>query len=79
MVLRGNSATTKHCLGTLKLARLALRAATTVSGATWAPGLAITTATPTSPKSGWGTPTKALSATPGISLMKLSTSAGYTL
>ena len=34
-----------------------------------APGLGVTTATPTSPKSGCGTPTTALSATPGMSLM----------
>ena len=60
----------------LKFASVAFSAARMASGCGDAPGRAITTATPTSPKSGCGTPTTALSATPGISLMQASISAG---
>ena len=69
MVLRGSSSTTKQRLGILKLASCALSAATMASASSAAPALGITIATPTSPKSGCGTPTSALSATPGSSLM----------
>ena len=79
MVLRGNSVATKQRLGILKLASCDLSCARMASPSSYAPGLAMTTATPTSPKSGCGTPTTALSATPGMSLMALSISAGKTL
>ena len=76
MALRGRSATTKTCLGTLKLAMRVLRCATICVPFSAAPGLGTTTAITPSPKSGWGRPTTALSATPGISLIRPSISAG---
>jgi hypothetical protein len=76
MVLRGSSARTKQRLGILKLASRALSVASSASGSGLAPARAITTATPTSPKSGCGTPTMADSCTPGSSLSTPSISAG---
>ena len=78
MALRGNSSTIWQCLGTLKFASLALSASNNCKGCKSAPGLAKTNATPTSPKSACGTPTTALSATPGRWLNASSISAGYT-
>jgi hypothetical protein len=56
-------------LGDLEVGQLRLELGHDGIGVDAAPDLAVTTATPTSPKSGCGTPTSALSATPAISLM----------
>ncbi len=65
MALRGSSSTMKTRLGTLKFASRPLSAAMTCASlAALAPGLATTTATTASPKSGCGTPTTADSRRP---------------
>jgi hypothetical protein len=76
MALRGRSATMNTCLGTLKFAMRVFSAATICAPSSVAPALGTTTAITPSPKSRWGRPTTALSATPGISLIRPSISAG---
>src|SRR3954470_1037704 len=74
----GSSATYRTSLGTLNPARRSRSVARSASPSWGAPGAGTTTAMPTSPQCGWGTPMTATSCTSGSSSITDSTSAGYT-
>ncbi len=80
MALRGSASTTKTCFGCLNRARLPARPATTPA-MSWSssidvPDRGTTAATTASPKSGWGTPNTADSATPDSESIAASISFG---